>query len=593
MFHSESKQALTFWSFMQSNKNLVWIISTIVTAIVAFVIGMIGFLGVSDPEFTLSSAIYGAFRLFVLDFDVPIEQPDYPLMLEVARWLAPATVFSSIILFIAMAFYQKFVLLSLKFRRNYTVICSLNPQSLTLANDLLQRKERVVIIDPDRDNPHLGSVLIRRGIAIIGSPLDGKILQTASVRRCKRVVLFSETDTDNIEALLRIKELCLPNRKHVNPKKIFIQLQDKQMDDVISEIEDILDKDKLELIPFNIHENAARLHFQKHPLYKNIDISLDGIAPHLLIVGFRAEGEQVLLQALQLAHYAHGKKLAVSVLDRDAANAEAELRFHYPEIHHIADIRFYSTYPTANDFRSTLESLQPTYAVVCLNADHQSLKVGIRLTELLPDIPVHTLLKEDTSYFSQIDQNNRKYRLLHRFGAMIETTGVDSVINEVTQLMAVQLHEAYIRIGRKDTPWSRLSMFAQSSNRAMADHIATKLRTLGLKYVPHSQQGVAALSEEAFHRLAGPLLEKLARCEHERWNAFHYVHGWRSCSSEQWKDEERKLHPTLVSWEELDAVSECHSRLSGKDIKYKEYDINTIRDLWLVLHACGYSIIHQ
>ena len=77
-------------------------------------------------------------------------------------------------------------------------------------------------------------------------------------------------------------------------------------------------------------------------------------------------------------------------------------------------------------------------------------------------------------------------------------------------------------------------------------------------------------------KLSEEEIVQLAKVEHIRWNAFHILNGWKKLDIPEGtknkikKDPVRKLHPCLVSWDELDKVSKNH------DHDYKSDDIETI-----------------
>lgn len=51
-----------------------------------------------------------------------------------------------------------------------------------------------------------------------------------------------------------------------------------------------------------------------------------------------------------------------------------------------------------------------------------------------------------------------------------------------------------------------------------------------------------------FPRDYDTLFEKLIRCEHNRWNAFHYLNGWKYAPQ---KDKKSKRHSCLKPLEEF------------------------------------------
>ena len=89
--------------------------------------------------------------------------------------------------------------------------------------------------------------------------------------------------------------------------------------------------------------------------------------------------------------------------------------------------------------------------------------------------------------------------------------------------------------------------------------------------------------------------------------AFHFVMGYRTMSEEKlaanerlWrkcreegvpcrikltKDGEERTHACLIPWDELDALSERESALTGRGVDYKQMDINNVLTLPRLLQA--------
>jgi hypothetical protein len=79
---------------------------------------------------------------------------------------------------------------------------------------------------------------------------------------------------------------------------------------------------------------------------------------------------------------------------------------------------------------------------------------------------------------------------------------------------------------------------------------------------------------------------ELMKNEHERWNAFMRSEGFRTVAfptvkkyapiTRSHKDEDAKLHPCIVSWEDLDPLQKeydaLQNKLSLKISNFKEYD---------------------
>jgi hypothetical protein len=91
-------------------------------------------------------------------------------------------------------------------------------------------------------------------------------------------------------------------------------------------------------------------------------------------------------------------------------------------------------------------------------------------------------------------------------------------------------------------PWDQLSAELQASNREQAAEIQAALRKIGFELDPTGSAETAALS------LSPTQVELLARAEHERWCFGKRHAGW---THGEVQDETRKLHPSLVPWDQL------------------------------------------
>jgi hypothetical protein len=87
-------------------------------------------------------------------------------------------------------------------------------------------------------------------------------------------------------------------------------------------------------------------------------------------------------------------------------------------------------------------------------------------------------------------------------------------------------------------PWDELPGGLRQANRAQADHIAIKRRTLQLSRSPET-------------------LEALAIAEHRRWAAEKIVAGWRYASA---RDDARRLHPSIRPYDDLSEAEKQKDR---------------------------------
>lgn len=113
--------------------------------------------------------------------------------------------------------------------------------------------------------------------------------------------------------------------------------------------------------------------------------------------------------------------------------------------------------------------------------------------------------------------------------------------------LAQGIHDDYRKLlsgassesARYTSDWLTLSEDAKDASRAQADHIAYKF-LLTQKEWPVNQPDAIVFSEDE--------VETLAIIEHNRWMAHRYINGW---DYGEVRNDELKLHPSLIPWEIL------------------------------------------
>jgi hypothetical protein len=92
--------------------------------------------------------------------------------------------------------------------------------------------------------------------------------------------------------------------------------------------------------------------------------------------------------------------------------------------------------------------------------------------------------------------------------------------------------------------WDQLSPHLQAQNRGVARDLPRKLEVLGLVLCQDAPEGAPAIVVDK----ADPRVEKLAKEEHQRWLDFKIKTDWKYGKP---RDDARKLHPSVLPWEEL------------------------------------------
>jgi len=232
------------------------------------------------------------------------------------------------------------------------------------------------------------------------------------------------------------------------------------------------------------------------------------------------------------------------------------------------------------------------------------------------DIAIYSNSFENTAKIIKNDQNkiykdeNTVFKHVRTFGELNQTCSYDMVINESLDRMAILNNKHYNELHGYDDKnksakqeWESLSMFLKDSNRYLIEHNDIKKHfidkfienrakpisdyenlknSIATKYLLENERDKINWDQMGLkdHDYGNKLTEKeivtLGKVEHMRWNAFHILNGWKKLeiaedeTNKIKKDPVRKLHPCIVSWEELDTVSKNHNH------DYKSDDIETI-----------------
>lgn len=152
--------------------------------------------------------------------------------------------------------------------------------------------------------------------------------------------------------------------------------------------------------------------------------------------------------------------------------------------------------------------------------------------------------------------------------------------------IAKSIHKYYVQERKRDSDhnpnddslqdWAQLKPEYRHSNLEQADHIAVKLRAVGLwfrKEIPGTVPSAELNQSLEEH------VERLARSEHCRWVAEKRRQGWVSAPSQdrEARNDDLRLHNFLFPWDELSEEA-------------KELDRSPARNLPKHLAAAGYVI---
>lgn len=219
----------------------------------------------------------------------------------------------------------------------------------------------------------------------------------------------------------------------------------------------------------------------------------------------------------------------------------------------------------------------PVTGFVCgMPSEADVLAGAISISREYPEAQVYAATYRDHSSIS-LPAESRVTLVSAKIEALAEELMRESVLELIAKARHLEYVEAERRRGQGTTdnpsivPWEQLHEESKESNRQFARSVTPTLRELGAALKPLT--GAAPR-----HDLPIPSerLEALAIGEHDRWVQSRLDRGWKRTNGP--KDDDRKLHPLLVPWDELPEEE-------------REKDRDPFRTLTRMLAAVGYEII--
>ncbi len=307
---------------------------------------------------------------------------------------------------------------------------------------------------------------------------------------------------------------------------------------------------------------------------------------HALIVGFGRTGQAIARDLIVNCRTTYLKTPRITVIDPNATALEGVFRVRAPEADRAAEFEFINgridssaISPDPSALARTVAAAGPiTTAYVCLTHDTQVLAAAGMLQALTRAVdigqPSIFVRLRDSASVGAPGGERRGLDALIPFGDLDAILDASEFLNDAPDAAARTFNEAYRRglpeaaredpVNRSGYPWDRLDETFRQANRDVAAHVAAKLASANID--PALWRGLRTLpklTEGALYNNAEEL-ERLSELEHERWNAQRRMDGWR-WTSEPKKDDLRRLHPSLVDYDQLtDEV--------------KEYDRGNVRE---------------
>lgn len=355
-----------------------------------------------------------------------------------------------------------------------------------------------------------------------------------------------------------------------------------------------------------------------HPLYCTQN---HGNHISVAIIGCGRTGMR-MLKTVYWAGQIDGYTLKIRVYDKNADRAREKFYQQCPGLKEENTIQFVKADVDTLDFRDKLleekNSLDATYIVVAMGDDQLNFSTSDELFKIyrrsngfddkkMPEIfaRVRSNLKSQ-SYINENEFLTKRH--IHLFGTAESIFSKKTLFNTELENLAFAVHLAYWKRLKEEKGSSayeeayldfKTSEYNRRSSMSAALHIPAKLHMCDADI--ESVENIFSDSDEIIEKLKQKLetytnriqdsieLERMARNEHDRWNAFSLSEGYQSASKEEMlqyckitkkaKDDLSMLHACITDWGSLDDLSRAYNIACDKNEDFKSFDEEIIKNI--------------
>lgn len=373
----------------------------------AFIAGFYGFYHHSVDDHSISNALYFTFRLYLLDLADVFTQDGsspvrYPLLLDIARWTAASYTISTIFIAMYRTLEKEISLFMAQTFGNHHVIFSYNEKSHLLIHDLVQQKERVIVVD-EQFSPERQNMLEDMKVIVIQSSIkDDNIFQTLGVKRAKSLALFHPNDRESLYVLMHLDQYIRRKKINTQVKKVIIQIENEPYQEELTSFLARVEHFAFPVEIMNVYEEVARRFWEQHErILKSKEVL------HFLIVGYESLGRQL---ALATQKRNHEPPLEMTIVDRFPS---------YERRGSIEKIPFDIEVDSLKELIAERED-KFSHIFICLDEDYVDLMEGIELSEIFPTTPIYMNFTDESIEQTFMIATTKTKKTLYSIGTIQE-----------------------------------------------------------------------------------------------------------------------------------------------------------------------------
>lgn len=542
------------------------------------VLGLIGF-GISDATTNWLDVLTHTIGLFFFAWT-----NDDNIYVNLAQLLAIFTTLLGVgILFFRDAINR--LLLKTIQRKEYNLLVGLGQQNKIL----LDNEKRYIIIEEDNKHKDIERLKNSTQGIIVGNYWDS--IRQLKLHNLQHAIISTGNDRQNIALCKYILEYSEGKKTQT----IHTQITNRDLNALFQQNIIKQPSKDISVITYSLYENMAKQLFREHSILGEYQSIVENRHEYnMAIVGSSPLAIELIYHIALLAHLPNQNKLKLYCINRDAQKfcSRVEMLFsNISAIPHIEILPVELDSQSIEFYRDEIwQRSNLTNIYIATEDEEQNLNIAINLqdTTYIQAIAkeelqtkIHFAIYHNLGLSQEIDSNKEAFANFYSFASVADASTHEIVIDEELDILAQRINYDYDGNQDEDEKlmhekWLKLDPHKRSSNKAQAIHIDTKLLSLGLKRVKSTKsvESLKAENQKIFYdKLTGDssfeldlanfsvdefpkdfdrsMIDRLARAEHNRWDAFHYLNGW---SYNQKRNDKAKEHDCLKPIEEFDST---------------------------------------
>jgi len=585
-------------------------------ALITIILGIIGFSYANNQPSTLAEnnsstlgIINNTLALFVAEWDGKENQ-----ILDWAKFFGITLLFFSFLIFFFEEYFNE-ERIRLAQKRSYDLIVGLTEQNVSLLKNTY-KNDSVIIIEKDKNHKHL-KFFKDKGFPVIEGHTK-ETLDNLEYKNMGRCIISTNNDRKNIA----LGKFLLNKKEKIKGKTVHICIGNRDLNVLFKQ--DVITNDiinNINIITYSLYENMAKKLFLEHSvLGYQPEIIRDNQDFNMILVGNSDLAVELVYHIAFLSALPNENTLTLYLVGLNSQKFKNRVKKIFPKIEKIPHLKLEVIeidIDTLEFYENKVwNSENLTNIFIATTDEERNLEITINLqdTTYIKTIghkkfktKVLFALYHNLGLAEEIDKNQKAFKNFYSFGNIAKTSTKEILFDEEFDKIAKLIHNDYR--GERDViynslnkEWISTSQHKQDSNKTQALHLDIKLLAFGFKREASKKDWneLFQLNKKIFYsklednekmknRIENfkatdfptsfkTMIDRVARAEHNRWNAFHYLNGWDYNTD---RNDDAKEHDCLQPFEKF---------TTDKSKKTYKYDLISVYFIPNYLARAGFEI---